>query len=178
MPFITEEIWQKLPGTGGTIMTASFPEYEPAKQDKDAEDQMKLIRDVISSARNIRGEMNIKPGVQVKLYVKTRDKEKEHSLNKEASKTLIRELTKASHYVIGRDTHGGAIYIDNANSVSDMQDTIIFKKTKFIKNYAKANNSVYGGAVYARVNTYFENCLFLDNGIDGSNNSNNSIRNH
>ena len=90
------------------------------------------------------------------------------------SKPIFIGCTFKNNYVIGRDTHGGAIYIDNANSVSDMQDTIIFKKTKFIKNYAKANNSVYGGAVYARVNTYFENCLFLDNGIDGSNNSNNN----
>ena len=68
MPFITEEIWQKLPGTGQTIMTARFPEYDASRHDVNAEVQMKSIRDIIASVRNIRGEMNIKPGLQVKDF--------------------------------------------------------------------------------------------------------------
>ncbi|NQU63157.1 MAG: class I tRNA ligase family protein, partial [SAR324 cluster bacterium] len=59
MPFVTEELWQLLPGTGETIMLASFPEASIAdiKKDEEAERLIELINLV----RNIRGENNIKP---------------------------------------------------------------------------------------------------------------------
>ena len=59
MPFITEEIWQKLPGAGLSIMVADYPSFDPKKDDPDAEVQMKTVRDLVSVVRNIRGEMNI-----------------------------------------------------------------------------------------------------------------------
>ena len=62
MPFITEEIWQRLPHKGDSIMLAPYP--RPTKKDRNphAERQMTAIMDLVTAVRNIRGEMRIAPG--------------------------------------------------------------------------------------------------------------------
>ncbi len=61
MPFITEEIWQRLPGAGPSIMVDAYPAADPAQRDAEAERAMDTVRDVVTAARNIRGEMHISP---------------------------------------------------------------------------------------------------------------------
>jgi valyl-tRNA synthetase len=67
MPFVTEEIWQKLPQTTGTIMKASIPKPDPDRLDQKAEEDMDLIMSVVNSIRNIRGEMNVPPATRVEV---------------------------------------------------------------------------------------------------------------
>ncbi|WP_031513134.1 valine--tRNA ligase [Desulfofalx alkaliphila] len=62
MPFITEEIWQRLPHKGQTIMLQPWPEYNPELRDLDAEAAMALLMDSITEIRRIRAEMNVSPG--------------------------------------------------------------------------------------------------------------------
>lgn len=69
MPFITEEIWQKLPGTEGTIMRADYPVQKEQALDKKAEDKMALIMSVIKTVRNIRNEMKVNPGRRIKAIL-------------------------------------------------------------------------------------------------------------
>ncbi len=63
LPFMTEEIWQKVPeevrGTGETIMLQLFPEVDQSLIDETAISDMAWIKDVVMGLRNIRGEMNI-----------------------------------------------------------------------------------------------------------------------
>jgi valyl-tRNA synthetase len=77
MPFVTEEIWHKLPGTNGSIMQAAFPsrrEAGPAaSRDKDAESQMTMVIEIITGIRNIRGEINIPPSLDVDAMVQAND---------------------------------------------------------------------------------------------------------
>jgi len=67
MPFVTEEIWQKLPHTKESIMAACFPSFDEHHVDAEAEDQMALIMEVITGIRNIRGEMNVPPATRVEV---------------------------------------------------------------------------------------------------------------
>ena len=62
MPFITEEIWQHLPGAGETIMRATYPKGDPARIFPAVEEEMQLYMDVVRGIRNIRSEMNVPPG--------------------------------------------------------------------------------------------------------------------
>lgn len=65
MPFISEEIWQRvapLAGkTGATLMLQTFPEVEPNALDPHAEAELGWLMEVIMGVRRIRGEMNIAP---------------------------------------------------------------------------------------------------------------------
>ena len=65
MPFVTEEIWQKLPGTSGDLAKTPFPVVHEDRIDPDAEAEMDLIMGVVNGIRNIRGEMNVPPATRV-----------------------------------------------------------------------------------------------------------------
>jgi valyl-tRNA synthetase len=81
MPYITEELWQSLPGAGEhlldaaykgsrpTIMLTSYPQAVDSLIDREVEADMQAVIELISRVRNIRSEMNIKPGERVRLLV-------------------------------------------------------------------------------------------------------------
>ncbi len=66
MPYITEEIWQKIAPlagvTGETIMLQPFPELQKEMIDNDAESEMDWLMKFVLGVRRIRGEINIPPG--------------------------------------------------------------------------------------------------------------------
>jgi valyl-tRNA synthetase len=69
MPYVTEEIWQKLPGAEGSIMIARFPEASEFIRDVDAIREMDLLMGLITGIRNIRGEMNIPPSRKINIAI-------------------------------------------------------------------------------------------------------------
>jgi valyl-tRNA synthetase len=75
MPFITEEVWQLLPGESTSIMIADFPEYSENIEDSQAMSHMDLLMGVITGIRNIRGEMRIPPSTLVRVVMDVPDKE-------------------------------------------------------------------------------------------------------
>ncbi len=84
MPFVTEEIWHKLPGPESSIMTTSFPRASDFMEDADAIKEMDLLMGVITGIRNIRGEMNIPPSKSVSIVI--------DMAGKEDSEILARDL--------------------------------------------------------------------------------------
>jgi valyl-tRNA synthetase len=61
MPFVTEELWHRLPQRAGarSISLASFPQANSACSDPVAEQQIALLQAIISTARNVRAEMKL-----------------------------------------------------------------------------------------------------------------------
>jgi valyl-tRNA synthetase len=120
MPFITEEIWQKLPTSGDSIMVSAFPEFKAEKSDSKVENDMGNVMEVITGVRNIRGEMNLNPGLKLNVLVKTRHPDLEATLNKHAS--FIRELARVDQITIGPDIEKTKL---SASSVLGEMDLII-----------------------------------------------------
>lgn len=83
MPFITEEIWQKIAPLAGidksasndTIMLAAYPQADEALIDQGAIADLEWLKDVIVGIRNIRGEMNISPAKALPVFVENASKE-------------------------------------------------------------------------------------------------------
>jgi valyl-tRNA synthetase len=69
MPLITEEIWQRLPHQGESILTAGWPEIEESRVDDAAESEMRVLMDGIAAVRNIRSEMNLSPLKALKCII-------------------------------------------------------------------------------------------------------------
>ncbi len=69
VPFITEEIWQRLPHAEGSVMVAPFPQPSEFFSNMESIKQMDLLKAVITGIRNIRGEMNIPPKTSVKTII-------------------------------------------------------------------------------------------------------------
>jgi valyl-tRNA synthetase len=83
MPFITEELWQRLPGVGRdslhaayraadvtpTVMLTEFPKADGSLIDERAEEQMRSVIELVSRVRNIRTELSVKPSEEVRLVI-------------------------------------------------------------------------------------------------------------
>ncbi len=69
MPFITEEIWHKLPGTEGSIMMQDWPEVNEELTNEKAAENMEMLQETIRSIRNIRGEMRVDPGQDITALI-------------------------------------------------------------------------------------------------------------
>ena len=65
MPFITEELWQRLPATGESVMAASWPAAADFKRDTVADDEMSLIQSVVAGIRSARSEHGIPPAEKI-----------------------------------------------------------------------------------------------------------------
>ena len=61
MPFITEEIWQKIPHEGECIMAREFPLPGKGRENPEASQRMQDLMDLIGEIRSLRAEMNIDP---------------------------------------------------------------------------------------------------------------------
>ena len=85
MPFVTEDIWQKLPGCEGSIMASDYPEPSRFEADDEACAEMNLLSGVITCIRNIRGEMGVPPSRKVNVIVDAPDPEEARVLEVNAS---------------------------------------------------------------------------------------------
>ncbi|MFZ5724211.1 MAG: valine--tRNA ligase [Pseudomonadota bacterium] len=72
MPFITEEIWQRIAPlagkSGDTIMLQPWPVPAPERIDSRAEADIEWVKGVVTALRNIRGEMNIPPSKLLPVF--------------------------------------------------------------------------------------------------------------
>ena len=71
MPFITEEIWQALPGAKDvpSIMLAEYPQPCSYREYPEAAADMEKVMAVISGIRNIRGEMEVPPSREIAVIL-------------------------------------------------------------------------------------------------------------
>ena len=109
MPYITEELWQRLPGekrlhaayegAEPTVMLTAYPEGNAQLIDEAAESEMQAIIELISRVRNIRSEMNINPGERIPIVVGAPDENLRQAY--EAAREQITRLSRAREISIG-----------------------------------------------------------------------------
>ncbi|MBI1951650.1 MAG: valine--tRNA ligase [Acidobacteria bacterium] len=73
MPFLTEDLWQRIPHRGETIALAPYPAPDSSGLDDAAEREIERVMEVVSRVRNIRAELNIDPGRRLPLRYQVRD---------------------------------------------------------------------------------------------------------
>ena len=69
MPFLTEELWQRMPHRGESIVIADYPVPRGDLVDATAERMAELIREIIVRVRNVRAEMNVEAKARLPLRI-------------------------------------------------------------------------------------------------------------
>ncbi len=118
MPFVTEEIWQKLTQDEGYIMVSKFPEPDDSLEDRDARDRMEFIQSIINTVRNIRGVMNISPSKKLKILISVRDNDTLSIM--EAGRGYIQDIANLEDLVIeanAREPKGSATGVVGSTKV-------------------------------------------------------------
>lgn len=106
MPFITEEIWQKVAPlvdkSGPSIMVMEYPQFNAEQVDKAANKSIAWLKKVIIAIRTIRSEMNINPGKRIPIiFNKASKKEREYATTFE---TYIKNLAKVTEIQLADGT--------------------------------------------------------------------------
>ncbi|AKT35902.1 valine--tRNA ligase [Chondromyces crocatus] len=97
VPFITEELWHRLPRPESppiALALARFPDETVAPRDLAAEREVSVLQAVIGAARSVRSEHGIHPGAEVRVTLRTDDAELRALLT--AGLTDIRTLVKTA----------------------------------------------------------------------------------
>ncbi|MHC5523153.1 valine--tRNA ligase [Ligilactobacillus saerimneri] len=71
MPFVTEKIWLTMPHEGETLVTATYPTVDETVIDRDAEEQMENLIELIKAVRNNRAEVNAPMSSAIDILIKT-----------------------------------------------------------------------------------------------------------
>ncbi|WP_404938654.1 valine--tRNA ligase [Pseudomonas atacamensis] len=96
MPFITEEIWQRIAPLAGiqgkTIMLQPWPVANEERIDPAAENDIEWLKELMLGTRNIRGEMNIGPGKPLPIFLKNVSTEDQRRLTE--NEALLKKLAR------------------------------------------------------------------------------------
>jgi valyl-tRNA synthetase len=117
MPYITEELWQRLPGVNEmllhpvyrgaqpTVMLTAYPQSQAALIDERAEREMRLVIELISRVRNIRSELGLKPSEEIQMIVGTSDERLQELFGAESA-GQIKRLTRSANISIRPNLEG------------------------------------------------------------------------
>ena len=117
MPFITEEIWQKLPHEGESIMASSWPHLQKQIIDKKSEREMSVIFEVIACIRNMRLALDL-PVASSNMSVKICPSDKHNRVLLESNLESVKSLSRASNITIEeRYRPSGKEYVNLLNGM-------------------------------------------------------------
>src|SRR5690242_15056113 len=128
VPFITDELWQRLPGrsAGELLAVAEWPARVPRLEDSKAEKEFLIVRHAITAARNIRAEYGIPPRTKTPLFIIAKDDDARSTFERErqviiaASGSASLEITSALIETSG----GHAVLPDGSEAVVGLAEAI------------------------------------------------------
>ncbi len=98
IPFVTEELWQKVAPVAGrageSVSIAAYPVSQPERIDADAMAQVGKLKLLVDACRNLRGEMNVSPATRLPLFVISAQAEEAAFLQRSAP--VLQALAKLS----------------------------------------------------------------------------------
>lgn len=134
MPFITEEIFQKI-GQKKSILFEGFPQADIDLIDYNICKKMEILKNIIISIRNIRAELNISYKKFLTIYINS-DYETKSLI--EDRMLLIKNFTKSQEIFVGEEIkkpqHSASGIVDGLNSICQifvpLKDLIDIEKEK------------------------------------------------
>ena len=149
MPFITEEIWQKLDLGEETIMLSDFPKEEKEFVNLEAEKEFDFLKEIVNAIRNIRGEANVSPAKKIEVIFKTVNDAEKSILQHNAK--ILDKLANVEKYEFNAEIPElvGFKLVETTEIYVPLNDLIdkekeIAKLTKNIEKTEKELNKVLG----------------------------------
>jgi len=127
VPFITEELWQKLPGrkTNELLATAQWPAPRPELEDPRADQEFARVKTVIEQIRSIRAEYRVSPKTKLRATIVARGNDRAAAFDGERD-TIVRLAQLESLTLDGAPQGVGAhaVFGDGSEVVVALEGTI------------------------------------------------------
>ena len=107
IPFITEEIYQNIPGSEESIMVSKFPQYNKKFAYRKDRAAAETVMDIIKGLRNLRAQVNAPMSKKVDIYVVTADR---------------KLITKTSSYI---EKLAGVTSVKFVDSKADINEKVL-----------------------------------------------------
>ncbi|HVM33339.1 MAG TPA: valine--tRNA ligase, partial [bacterium] len=91
MPFVTEELWHRLPGKRESLMKALWPESKDYPRDPAAVASFGFLQEVVTAVRTVRSELNVSPAAEIKVSLSA---EKAFTDRLSGAEDLLKKLCK------------------------------------------------------------------------------------
>ncbi|MBI2892080.1 MAG: valine--tRNA ligase [Deltaproteobacteria bacterium] len=149
MPFITEEIWQKLPRRPDdpeALMIARFPDSSWGRPDAAAEEAFALLQSAVCAVRTIRAEHDISPAVEVDVTLRPPSPHAAAAL--ETERALLAYGCRAKSVAIATDVPrppGSAVAVSGGIEVLVPLKGLIDpgkERARITRDLAKANKDI------------------------------------
>ena len=162
MPFISEAIWQLVQqrdGNEDSIMLQAFPRVCPNSKDEEAEQSLDWLQGVVTGIRNIRGERQIPPKNQVRVFLSGGNQHDRFIGT--ATNALLRRLAKAESVTWLND--GDELPLGSFRLYEHITITIPFDSAEEIdKEWARISSELNSlGKEIERVSSKLANKNFL-----------------
>ena len=128
MPFMTEELWQRLgeqgPARDNMLILEPWPIYPPDLTDGDAEAELDWVIRIVSEVRSVRSEMNVPAGAKIPLLVKDASPETQTRLKNNLE--LILRMARLESAAMTDSVPSGAVQtvLDEATLLLPLADVI------------------------------------------------------
>ncbi|SUZ54988.1 uncharacterized protein METZ01_LOCUS7842 [marine metagenome] len=131
-PFVTEEIWSKIKKQGDSdLIIASWPSVDKKWINKSSDHEMEILKNIISSVRTIRSQMNVPPNKLCNMIVKCNTKQKS-ILN--SYSLIIKSLAKIDNIEMTEDakkpSQSATAIVDNMEIFIPLEGIIDFDLEK------------------------------------------------
>jgi len=107
MPFLTEELWQRIPHEGDYLAAAPWPKVDDARLDVRAERDVEILQDLVVKIRNLRAESNIDPSRRIEVRVHATSPRNAHLVAEQAD--LVAALCRAESVRVVESLEEGLI---------------------------------------------------------------------
>ncbi|PJA99025.1 MAG: valine--tRNA ligase [Ignavibacteriales bacterium CG_4_9_14_3_um_filter_30_11] len=145
MPFITEELWHFVTSKkkNESISKSEFPTTNPALIYLDVEKEMEFLQNIVTAVRNIRGEMNIAPSLQLDVFVKTENINREQL---EYIKKLVRTKNITVDSKLIKPKASASKIINNCEIYIPLEGIIDLdiEKNRLLKEISRLEGSLIG----------------------------------
>ena len=134
MPFITEDIWQRLPREHGTdsIMISKWPHMQKEFVSKDIDSEMEILINIIQAIRNLRAAWRIEPKKELSVFIKVKNKVTLTSIN--TNNVYIKRLARVGNIearaAITRPKHSAYAVVGGVEIFVPLEGVIDIEKEK------------------------------------------------
>jgi valyl-tRNA synthetase len=152
MPFITEEIWQKVktifPMAEDALIIAAFPQVDESQIDEVISNEMQFIQESISAIRNLRKQVDVAPSHKVSILIHVQSQEDIQLMNKYSH--YFEKLANVSSLEVATDLEKPetsiAAVVKNATIYLPLQGLLDIEKevAKLEKQKGKLANELAG----------------------------------
>src|SRR5438445_466917 len=110
VPFITEELWQKLPGrkTDELLVTARWPTFRPELVDSDLDAAFLRVKQAVEKIRIIRAEYKVPPKTRLRASIQPRGRDRRSVV--EAESETIKRLAQVEELTFDGGMKGPVAY--------------------------------------------------------------------